>query len=425
MRYTPDVKRFFLVDCNNFFVSCERVFDPSLIGKPVVVLSNNDGCVISRSNEAKALGIAMGVAAFECDALFKKHGVRVFSSNFSLYADMSARVMQTVAEWASDIEIYSIDEAFLFVPYTNDYTHYGQRIRKIVKQRTGIPLSVGIGPTKTLSKVANKLAKKRSEYNGVFDITHHPQMDTLLAAHPVADVWGVGRRYAKLLTGVGIMTARDLKNAPDGWVRKKMTIVGLKMVLELRGLSCFGLVDVVPPKQSITVARSFGRLISDKRVVHEALASYMIRAAQKLRRERSLAGMGTIFISTSRYHESERYFKALNYSFQVATDYTPTLLDAVTACLDVIYKPGCLYKKAGVMLSDLVAVHEMQLDLFSPVPDRTRQRNLMKAYDTITTRFGSVISYASAGIDRSWKAKRLKKSPHYTTNWYELLPVEI
>ncbi len=425
MRYSPSLKRFFLIDCNNFFVSCERVFDPTLIGKPVVVLSNNDGCVISRSNEAKALGIGMGQAAFECEALFKKHNVRVFSSNFSLYADMSARIMQTVASMATDIEIYSIDEAFLYVPYTNNYTEYGRQLRNLVKQRTGIPISVGIGPTKTLSKVANKLAKKKPIYAGVFDITDHPDIDMLLATHPVEDVWGVGRQYYKLLMSVGIKTARDLKYAPDKWVRKKMTVVGLKTMLELRGISCIDLMNDVPSKKSITISRTFGKMVSDKHLVQEALATYMIRAAEKLRRERALTTMVTIFVSTSRYHDHERYFGAINYSFNVATDYTPALLDAVSACLDVLYKPGCLYKKAGVMLNDLVAAQEMQLDLFSPVPELSKQRDLMKTCDRINARFGSVLSYASAGFDQSWKAKRLKKSPHYTTNWHELLTIEI
>lgn len=419
------MKRFFLVDCNNFFVSCERVFNPTLVGKPVVVLSNNDGCVISRSNEAKALGIGMGVAAFEYEALFKKYDVQVFSSNFSLYADMSARVMQTVAEFATDIEVYSIDEAFLFVAPSKQCRDYGIVMRKIVKQRTGIPISIGIGPTKTLAKVANKRAKKQPEYQGVCDITHHPEIDALLAAYPVADVWGVGYQYTKLLMNAGITTARDLKYASDAWVRKKMTIVGLKTVFELRGISCIDLVDDIPPKKSITVSRSFGRLISDKQQVQEAVATYMIRAAKKLRDTRALASVVTVFVSPRRYHDHQRYFNAISYTCPIATDYTPTLLDAGSACLDALFKPGLLYKKAGVMLSNLVATHHMQLHVFSTLPDVPRQKRIMRTYDTINAQFGSILSYASAGIDQSWKAKRLKKSPHYTTNWHELLTVEI
>ncbi len=419
------MKRFFLIDCNNFFVSCERVFDPSLIGKPVVVLSNNDGCIISRSNEAKALGIPMGAAAFEYENIIKKHNVRVFSSNFALYADMSARVMQTVADLSSDIEIYSIDEAFMFVPYTTDFTKYARDMRAIVKQHTGIPISIGIAPTKTLAKVANRLAKKIPEYGGVFDITDYPAIDTLLSEFPVADVWGVGRQYNKLLLGHSIKSAKDLKYAPDAWVRKKMTIVGLKMVLELRGTPCFGLVDEDPAKQSITVSRSFSRLISGRQELEEAVSSYMIRAAEKLRREKQLASTITVFIGTSRYHDSERYFNAVSASFSRATDYTPTLLDAARQCLDGLYRPGLFYKKAGVLLHNLVSIDQMQLAITDPIADIEKQREMMKVCDRINARFGRVVSYASAGIDQSWKAKRLKKSAHYTTNWHELLEITI
>lgn len=220
VRYSSSVKRFFLVDCNNFFVSCERVFNPSLLKKPVVVLSSNDGCIISRSNEAKALGIKMGAAAFEYESLFKKHEVRIFSSNFALYADMSDRIMKTLAAEVHDIEPYSIDEAFLQM-HCDDYTAYGHYLAALVKQRTGIPVSVGIGSTKTLAKVANVIAKKKEEYKGVFDSTDYPCIDELLAQFPVSDLWGVGHRYAKLLVSAGIPTARDLKYAPDDWIKKR------------------------------------------------------------------------------------------------------------------------------------------------------------------------------------------------------------
>ncbi len=390
-----------------------------------MVLSNNDGCVISRSNEAKALGIKMGAAAFECEPLFKKHKVQVFSSNFSLYADMSARIMQTLAEFSADIEIYSIDEAFLFVP-TEHPTGYGQYLRKLVKQRTGIPISVGIGPSKTLAKAANKLVKKQPRHDGVLDLTNHPEIDKLLASLPVEDVWGVGYQYTKLLTSAGIVTARDLKYAPDGWVRKKMTIVGLKTLLELRGTSCIDLIDQVPAKQSIMVSRSFGKLVSEKQQVQEAIAAYTIRAAQKLRRDRSLAGQITVFVSTSRYHDHQHYFNSISFTCPIATDYTPALLDAATACLDAIFRKGLLYKRAGVLLSNIVSAQEMQLTIFNALPDVPKQKDLMKMCDKINARFGShALSYAAAGIDQSWKSKRLKKSAHFTTNWHELLTIKI
>ncbi len=421
----PGIKRFFLVDCNNFFVSCEQLFNPRLIGKPVVVLSNNDGCVVSRSQEAKDLGIAMGEAVFKLERLIKRNNVQVLSSNFSLYADMSARVMQTVANLAADIEVYSIDEAFLFIPYTKDYDAYGRHIRQVIKQHTGIPVSIGIAPTKTLAKVANKLAKKVPQYKGVFDITDHPEIDSLLDSLPVQDVWGVGRQYSKMLLSNRIKTARDLKYASDKWIRKKMTILGLKMVKELRGHSCIELVDQAPAKQSITVSRSFGKPVSDKKHLQQAVASYMIRASQKLRREKELASLVTVFIATSRFQDYDRYFNSVSFTCPIATDYTPELLQAASACLDAIFKQGYRYKKAGVMLNNLVSAEHMQLDLFTPIGDIGKQKELMKTYDSITSRFGGhALTYASSGKKQSWKAKSRKKSSHYTTNWHELLKVD-
>ncbi len=423
VRYSSSVKRFFLVDCNNFFVSCERVFNASLIGKPVVVLSSNDGCVISRSNEAKALGIKMGAPAFECEALFKKHGVRVFSSNFALYADMSDRIMKTLAAEVHEIEIYSIDEAFLQM-HSDDYTAYGRYLAALVKQRTGIPVSVGIGPTKTLAKIANTVAKKKEEYKGVFDITDYSCIDELLAQFPVSDLWGVGYRYAKLLLSAGILTARDLKYAPDEWIRKKMTRSGLKMVFELRGIPCKKL-DEALTKKSITVSRSFGHVIFERIQLQQAIASFIVRAARKLRKEGCLASTVTVFIATSYYDRHERYINSMSYTLPVATAYTPDFLNALNVCLDRIFKQGYSYKKAGVVLTNFVLPDQMQLHLFSPLPNTAKQDRLMSACDTITSRFGSVLSYAVVGFDHSWKARCLKKSPHYTTSWNELLTIEI
>ncbi len=424
VRYSSGVKRVFLVDCNNFFVSCERVFNASLIGKPVVVLSSNDGCVISRSNEAKALGIKMGVPAFECESLFKKYGVRVFSSNFALYADMSDRVMRTLAAEAVDIEIYSIDEAFLHV-HSTEYSDYGRYLSTLVRQRTGIPVSVGIGPTKTLAKVANLLAKKKEEYKGVFDITEHPSLDDLLADFPVSDVWGVGYRYTKNLLAAGIRTARDLKYAPDEWIRKKLARPGLKTVFELRGIECIKLMNELVPKKSITVSRSFGRILFEQKHLLQAVAFFMIRAAQKLRKEGCLASTVTVFIATSYYEGHNRYVNSVSYVLPVATAYTPDLLHAVEICLHRIFKQGYRYKKAGVILSNFVLPDQMQLSLFSPLPNTPKQETLMKVCDTINSRFGSILSYAVVGFDQTWKAQCMKRSPHYTTSWNELLVLEI
>lgn len=422
MRDTSRLKRYYLVDCNNFFVSCEQVFNPKLLGKPVVVLSNNDGCIISRSQEAKDLGIPMGQAAFKIESLIKRHGIQVLSSNYSLYADMSARVMKTLAQLAADIEVYSIDEAFLFVPRNDDYEAYGRHIRSVIKQHTGIPVSLGIGPTKTLAKVAGKFAKKQAD--GVFDITDRP-VDEYLERLPVGDVWGVGRRYNRMLQNYRIKTAKDLKYADDTWIRKKMTIVGLKTVQELRGTPCLDLVDQAPAKQTITISRTFGKKVSSKAQVREAVASYMVRAAQKLRQEHEIASVVTVFVATSRYEEVDRYFNVATVTLPVATDYTPTLLEAASVCLDAIFKQGYQYKKAGVLLQDLVAKEQRQLALFSATQDSTKQQELMKSYDKITERFGrDAISYAAAGKKQTWRSKREKKSPHYTTSWHELLQVK-
>ncbi len=424
MRNSSGVKRFFLVDCNNFFVSCERVFNVALLGKPVVVLSSNDGCVISRSNEAKALGIKMGVPAFECEGLFKKHDVRVFSSNFALYADMSDRIMKILAEEVFDIEIYSIDEAFLRVS-VDDYTRYGHYLKALVQQRTGIPLSVGIGVTKTLAKVANVLAKKKEEYKGVFDITDHHSIDELLAQFPISDLWGVGRRYEKLLLTAGISTARDLKYTSDEWIRKKMSRTGLQMVFELRGIQCKKLIDNAGPKKSITVSRSFGRIVSQREQLQQAVGFYAVRAAEKLRKEGCLASTITVFIATPYYDRYTRYSSSASYVLPLATSYTPDFLHAAHICLDRIFKAGHNYKKAGVLLTNFVLPDQQQLPLFSPLPATSKQNALMKTCDTINGRFGSILSYATVGFDHPWKAQCMKRSPHYTTSWNELLTIEI
>src|SRR5579885_1040919 len=307
------MKHFVLVDCNNFFVSCERIFNPTLLGKPVVVLSSNDACVIARSNEAKALGIAMGVPAYECKYIFARHKVIVCSANFPLYGDISSRVMQTLAEFCTDIEVYSVDESFLVLPdyetqstnFTNKdtfYTDYMRYIKTEVKKHTGIPVSIGKGPTKTLAKIANAIAKKNLQYNGVFDITNHPALDAILASMDVGDIWGVGYRYTKLLKSRGIRTIADFKNLDERWVRKHMTINGLKTLYELRGMPCIELQDIQPDKQSITVSRSFGQQVTTLPQLQEAVAQYVTQAAEKLRNQRMIAHHITVFITFTHYH---------------------------------------------------------------------------------------------------------------------------
>ncbi len=423
------MSRILLVDCNNFYVSCERVFNPKLNKKPVVVLGSNDACIIARSNEAKALNIPMGAPAFEYEAIFKKHNVIVHSANFALYGDMSQRVMQTVAEYATDIEIYSVDEAFLRVAsyataFKDYHLEHAHHLKNQVKQKTGIPVSIGIGPTKTLSKIANRLAKKNPIYNGAFDITNHKDVDELLASVDVADVWGIGSRYAALLRNNKIFTACDLKYADERWVRKHMTLTGHKTLLELRGKSCLPLQECPEPKQSITVSRSFGKKVTNLSDAQEALAHYVACGAAKLRVQQSYATHVTVFALTTLYHEPKNYFHSLSCSLPLATHYTPDLIEAAQACLKAIFKRGVTYKKVGVIFSGLVPSDFLQMSALIPLKNRQQQINCMKAVDRVNDRWGrNKLFFAAEGIKRPWKMYQANKSACFTTNWHELLTI--
>lgn len=430
-------KRVVLVDCNNFFVSCERIFNPKLIGKPVVVLSSNDACIIARSNEAKKLGIKMGEPLFKARDTIKKHNVIVYSSNFPLYADISSRVMQTVTHYSTDIEIYSVDESFLYFPnYIGDfkspndervyYTFYAQMVRKKVKQEVGIPVSIGMGPTKTLAKIANYLAKKNPEYNGVCDFTDHPQLDEILKKIEVADIWGVGYRYTQLLQRQGIYTAYDLKNSDEKWVRKNMTVNGLRTVLELRGTPCISLQDAPDPKQSITVSRMFGKNVTEIMELKEGLAFHMSTAAEKLRKQHMIAGVITVFVSFTLHYDHQRFYDSATFELPMHTAYTPSLISYANFCLQKLFKKGLIYKKVGVIVDDLIPAESLQMTMLSPMPDITKQSTVMKAIDSINARMGkNKVFYAGAGVHKQWKTKCANRSPAYTTNWNELLTVKI
>jgi DNA polymerase V len=300
---------FALVDCNNFYASCERVFNPGLKGQPLVVLSNNDGCVVARSNEAKALGIGMGVPEFQIRPVLRAHQVQVFSSNYTLYGDMSQRVMETLEPFSPDLEIYSIDEAFLSLSgfASRNLTEYGRTIRNTVKRWTGIPVSVGIAETKTLAKIANRVAKRTPDIGGVFDLLACPDRDALLGRIAVEDVWGIGPNHARRLKQHGITTALQLRGADDQWIRKHLGIVGLRLVMELRGVSCLDLEQCPSPKQSLTCSRAFGTLISTLAEMEEAVSVYTSRVAEKLRRERLAATVLTVCLSTNEYKEGPQY----------------------------------------------------------------------------------------------------------------------
>lgn len=413
---------FALVDANNFYVSCERVFDPKLEGKPVVVLSNNDGIVVARSNEAKALGIGMGVPEFQIRDLIRRHDVQVFSSNYVLYGDMSQRVMETLAQFTPNLEVYSIDEAFLSMSgfASRDLTEYGHTIRTKMKQWTGIPVSIGIAETKTLAKVAARVAKRSKDTASVFDLTAAADRESLLAALPVGDVWGIGPNWAQLLKRHGITTALALRDADVHWVRRTMGVVGERLVRELRGVSCLPLEDCPPSKQGITVSRSFGRPVTSLPEMREAVATYIARAAEKLRGEGLAVNVLTVFLTTNTFKDEPQYSNAVTIKLPISTDSTSDLLRYALPGVERIFRDGYRYKKAGVMLTALVPASQVQGHLFDQ-QDRERSGRLMRVLDRLNDRIGArTLRYAAEGMTQCWKAKFERRSPAYTTNWQDL-----
>jgi len=418
---------FALVDCNNFYVSCERVFNPQLEGKPVVALSNNDGCIVARSNEAKALGIKMGEAFFKFRNVIERHGVFVFSSNYTLYGDMSRRVFATLARFTPEVEIYSIDEAFLNLTgfEKDNVTAYGQRIRATVKQWTGIPVSIGIAETKTLAKVAGHVAKYSAKVEGVLDLTIPGYRKKALTMTYVGDVWGIGRRLSKRLTAKGIETALQLSEVDDGWIRKQMGIVGVRMVHELRGIRCFPLKLSAPPKKGITCSRSFGRPVTMLNEMKEAVAAYVSRAALELRKQNSVAGHLTVYMMTNRFKVKEPlHNEEVSIKLPVATDNTGELIYYASGAVEKIFKAGYKYKKAGVILAELSPACQSQTDMFDSL-DRDRTEKLMATLDSVNARMGSkTLQFAAQGTTQPWSMRCERRSPSYTTNWDELLEVK-
>jgi DNA polymerase V len=416
---------FGLLDCNNFYVSCERVFDPALQGKPVVVLSNNDGCVIARSEEAKALGIPMGMPAFQMEKQFPNHTIEVYSSNYPLYGNMSERVMQVLTQFTPEVEIYSIDEAFLnLAGFGDDLASYGHVIRNTVKRWTGIPTSIGIGETKTLAKLANRVAKRMKDAQGVVDLTASSHQDEVLAAIPVQDIWGIGPSYTRLLQSHGIHTALDLRQVKDWWIRKQMGVVGLRIAWELRGVSCLSLIQCPPSKKSLMVSRSFGKSITTLDEMREAVATYTSRAAEKLRRNKLAAGVLTVFVTTNHFTDEPQYSNAVTLTLPVATNDTAELLAYALCGMEHICQTGFRYKKAGVLLTELVPAQQIQLSLFDG-RDRERSARLMTAMDDINRQWGAgTIRYAAVGFKNRWKMRSARRSPRYTTRWEELVVVQ-
>jgi DNA polymerase V len=414
---------FALLDCNNFYVSCERLFQPALLGKPVVVLSNNDGCVIARSDEAKALGIPMGLPAFKLADLRQEHPIEVFSSNYTLYGDLSARVMTTLMQWAPAVEVYSIDEAFLDLTgiSTEALRTYGKTLRATIHQWTGIPVSIGIAPTKTLAKLANRLAKRSPQ--GVVALTAATEIEATLACTHVEDIWGIGPGYTRRLKAHDIRTAVQLRDANDRWIRQQLGGVGQRIVWELRGISCLLLELCPPPKQSLMVSRSFGRPITSLSEMREAVATYTTRAAEKVRRHNMAAGVMTVFLMTNRFTEEPQYSQSVTMPLPVATQDTAELIRYALRGLEHVFREGYRYQKAGVILTALVPAHQVQTHLFDQ-HDRERSKQLMAAIDAINREWGSgTIRYAAVGLKPGWLMRCARRSPRYTTRWEELAVV--
>jgi len=419
---------FALVDCNNFYVSCERVFNPRLAG-PVAVLSNNDGCIVARSQEVKDLGVPMGAAYFEYKELFERHRVKIFSSNYTLYGDMSDRVMETLKTFTPDVQVYSVDEAFLFFSRTQTKDQL-LGIRKRIKQWTGIPVSIGMARTKTLAKMANYLAKKTQ--SGVVVLSTDDEVRCALNELPVEDIWGIGRQYSRLLRSKGIHSALQFRNAEDAWVRKHMSVVGLRTVWELRGTSCLPLDELPVAKKSVICSKSFGYPIDNFEELCEATATYVARACEKIRAQDSLASYLSIFAVM--HERQDHYFPTYKNGITLAepTSYTPTLITAAKQLLRTIYRDGIRYRKTGVCLGGLIPRSQAQLDLFEGHGKlKEKQGKVMHIMDTLNAEYGkngqhgkkALRSAAEGSPVPAWGMRRNMRSPAYTTNWNELLTV--
>lgn len=417
-----------LVDCNNFYASCERLFQPRLQNKPIVVLSNNDGCVIARSNEAKELGIEMGAPSFLIESLLRQHNVSVFSSNYTLYGDLSDRVMITLSQFADQLEVYSIDEAFLNLTAFRRHhlTDYAHTIRNTVMQHVGIPVSIGIAPSKTLAKIANRLVKKRNAPLGVYCIDSVEKMQFALQNTPVKDIWGIGSQYTKLLTRNGFITAWDVTRAPEEWIRKNLSVVGQRMFTELKGTSCITFEEMPPKKKMVCVARGFGKVLSEKHEVMEALANFTAMVAAKLRSEQLATNTIQIFVQTNAHRSHEpQYFRSLTIQLPEATNSTNELIRHARQGLETIYRPGYNYNKTGCTAMELVPAADVQYNIFDS-ENRSRNSQLMKVVDIVNRSFGKdAVRFALQGFGTRWKLRQLKLSPCYTTRIDEVLTIKI
>ncbi|MDE2118237.1 MAG: Y-family DNA polymerase [Betaproteobacteria bacterium] len=416
-----------LVDCNNFYVSCERLFQPKLEGKPVVVLSNNDGCVVSRSQEAKDLGIRMAAPWFQLQDIARRHGIIALSSNYTLYADLSSRVMRLLSRFSPQQEIYSIDESFLELSGMAELTRCGQAMRGTIRQCVGIPVCVGIASSKTLAKLANHVAKKQPQYAGVCNFNEMPErdLDALLAGIEVGEVWGVGRRTTAGLRDMGIASVLDLKRAPARRIRAGFSVVMERTVAELNGVACLELDEFSPPRQQIICSRSFGMPVRALQDLEQAVIAYATRAAEKLRRQHSLAGGIQVYVRTNPHKEKEpQYQQGITVPLPDPTDDTRLLCHAALSGLRQIYRSGYAYQKTGVMLTGIIAAAARPRTLFDDVQAQQKSRSLMATLDHINRSMGSgTVQLLGEGVRKGWAMRRGNVSRRYTTEWDEVAVV--
>lgn len=416
-----------LCDCNNFFVSCERAFNPSLEGRPVVVLSNNDGCVVSRSNEAKAIGIKMGQPLYQIRNIVNAHNVAVYSSNYHLYGDMSARVMQTLRQHAPAIEIYSIDESFLLLDgiATGELKDFGEKLAFTVRRNTGIPVSIGISHTKTLAKIASKLCKKYPKLNSACLMHRKEDIEKVLNSYPIEDIWGIGRRYAKMFHDCGVKTGGQFCSLSEEWVNRRMGVTGVRTWRELQGTPCIEFSHHTADKQSIMVSRSFSKELYEMEQLRETVSAFAASAAEKLRAQNSVAQELQVFILTNRHRDDQpQHHDSRLLHFDTPTDSTFEIVNAATALLQELFRKGYGYKKTGVRLSRITSANAIQGTLFDTI-DRPKHRQLMQTIDKINATMGKEsVKLLSQGSITDY-TNREHLSPQYTTRWEDIIKVKV
>ena len=413
-----------LVDCNSFYVSCERLFNPSIIKKSVIVLSSNDGCVISRSTEAKVLGIKMGEPYFKVKKIIKKNDVKVFSSNYSLYGDISRRVMKTLKQFSPQMEIYSIDEAFLNLSSIRDENlfEHGNKIRKTVLKWTGIPTSIGIATTKTLSKAANHIAKK--EQSGIVNLINTKQIDQILKEIEINEVWGVGRQLTKFYIKNGIHTAYQLKNMHNNWIKKNTNVFGSRTAMELKGISCTSLEIYQEKRKNCCVSRSFGRKVTKLEELDESITTHCLNAAEKIRSDNQTTKRITVFIRTSPFQKDKNYYaNSKDIDLPIKTNDSIELVRQALIALRYIYREGYKYQKTGIILSKLNDINIYKKNLFSSINSEEKRKKLMKAIDYTNIKYGrQALSIAQAGLKKKWNIKK-QHSSKIDTACFDFLPV--